>query len=212
MAIDKSQIRVDDVTAPGSGSPIGPINIRSDQNGTWVIIYNTGTDDVNIFPQSKGGNGILLKAGTKRQLGYFDNNYVLYCRSTTVNTVALEVWSNPNKWDSSWASDETTIVASTLISGEPYGLIGDPLNPAGVPIVRDMFTVLGGREARFIALVPNVDIDLSVLINGSAVGSTTRVLANEAFSLGPDPELLINEIVYVNAVALQDFEVRLFAY
>jgi len=213
MAIDKSQIRIDSVSVPGSGSAIGAINIRSDlQSGVWVLVYNKSTtDEINIWPQSKGGTPIVIAPGTKRQIGYFPENNVLYARSTTVTAVDIEIWSNPNKWDSSWFADETLNVLTPIVDGEGYATVGDPLNPAGVPVVVDFVATLG-RPAKFLACVANVNIDLTIFYNGSVAGSTTRILANQGLTLGPDPYLEIDSISYVNVVALENFELTLCVY
>jgi len=213
MALDKSQIRIDVGSAPSSAGAVGSMNIRSDIGGCWIIVYNThASDDLYVWPQFKGGTPIVIKAGTKRQLGYFAENNVLYVRSSTANIITYQVWSNLNKWDSSWFADETLMVGSPLVSGEGLGRTGDPLNPAGFPVAISFPATLGGRNARFMSVVPNVDIDLTYFINGAVAGSTVRILAFEGFSLGPDPYLEIVSISYVNVNALEDFEVRMAVY
>jgi hypothetical protein len=214
MAMDKSEIRIDKARAPDNTDPIGFLNIRSDLSGVWVMVYNTSaTDDLNIWPKYKGGNPLVVKAGTKRQIGFFENNTVLYYRSTTGSTIDIEVWSNPNKWDSSWFADESlTIAPYTPVIG-CTGLTGDPTHVAGVPITIDFTAILpGGRNAKFVSLIPNVDVDIIVNIFGSGTAGLVRVLADESFTLGPDPNLEIISLTYVNVNFGEAFELRLISY
>ena len=97
------------------------------------------------------------------------------------------------------------------ITGDTYGLTGDPLNVAGTPITRDFNTILA-RPAKFLSVVANVDIDLIINMVGAAASSAVRILANEGFSIGPDEELQIDNIVYVNVNLGENFEFRLLAY
>jgi hypothetical protein len=160
---------------------------------------------VSVFPDFKNKDAILIYPGGKRTLPRLNAGSMFYMLSDTANTT-VQVWHSATKWGSDWAVDEVR-----RISGDVVGWIGDPMLPAGVPVVYD-FPTLIGRNAKYFTMIPVTNpVDVTIFIRGSVAGGTCRVLAGEVLTIN-DAAVEVIRVSIVNAVALDTFAIRGLAY
>ena len=208
MGSEELRIPIPDVQSFSGVNITSPRKFNFERTGYVMFVNKSTTDSFFYYPRINENRPLEIPPGAFLPFNKVQRRALFYLTGPTDGT--LQAWFADKPW---MPILDNFGVGAPVITGNTFGLTGDPLNTAGTPVSIDFTTRSGiDRKLRYLSLVPNVDVDVAVDIGGGSP-ETFRIFASEPWDssrIGDSIE--INEITYVNVVAGEDFEFRAWGY